>query len=95
MSKRTSSKPLRTQTPLAFDTSAASAAFGSDCWLVRLHATEDCHILFTAAGTASTTSEMFLPGDQTEYFDVMPGQKVTAIKATTAGTLHITEMAQP
>jgi hypothetical protein len=38
---------------------------------------------------------MFLPGDQTEYFDVMPGQKVTAIKATTAGTLHITEMAQP
>lgn len=92
MSRRTSSKPVLTQTPLAFDGSVQSAAFAATTWLVRLHPTEDCHVIFAASPTA-TTSEMFLPADTTEYFDVMPGQKLAAIKASTAGTLHITEMA--
>lgn len=94
MSFKTATKPILTQTPLAFDATAASAAVGANTRLVQLCATENCHIEIGLTPAAVVASSMYLPKDQPRVYHIEPGEKVAAIKATTAGTLHITELWQ-
>lgn len=75
-------QPAQTdQTPVAIGAEAKSAAFGATTTLVRLHTDAICSIAFGASPTA-TTSNARMAADQTEYFAVVPGQKVSVISNT-------------
>ena len=58
---------------------------------VRVVATTSCHLAFGDAPTA-TTSSVRLPANVPEYVVVTPGMKLAAIRTTTSGTLHVTEV---
>lgn len=82
----------------ALATGAASAAlpnkFGSETFQVRLAATAACFYLITeAAGPVAATvaNAAFLPSGVIEFVTVTPGQTLTAIQSTAAGTLTVTE----
>lgn len=66
------------QTVAIAGASAQSASFGASTSLVRIHTDVACCILFGANPTATTTKKR-LAADQTEYFAVVPGQKVAVI----------------
>lgn len=76
-------------------TTGQSSAFGANTTIVRLHATEDCHVVFGSSPTAVADGTcIFLPADQTEYFGVVGGQKLAVIRDSVSGNLFITEGAQ-
>ncbi len=84
--------PGTTQTVSTASSSAATSnAFASGTTVVRIIATEDCHIVFAASPTA-TTSSTFIGAKQAEYFKVDAGQKCAGIRSSTDGTLFVTEM---
>lgn len=58
--------------------STASSAFNAKTNLVRLHTDAICSIAFGATPTASATTAR-MAANQTEYFIVLPGQKVAVI----------------
>jgi hypothetical protein len=61
--------------------SVQSNAFKSNTLLVRLHSDVICSIAFGDNPTASATSAR-MAANQTEYFQVKPGQKVAVIQNT-------------
>lgn len=79
--------------------SAASTAFGSQCYFVRVSTAgvldgtnTGCRISFGSSPVASATS-VLLPLNWVDYFKVSPGQKVAAIGASAStGSLSISEM---
>ena len=74
-----------TQTVAYTDTAAASTnAFGAGTRQVRVVANSACHIAFAQTPTA-TTSSPYLPAHAIEYYTVNPGEKISAIRADTAG----------
>jgi hypothetical protein len=73
--------PIVEQTPVAIGVEAKSAAFDAATVLVRLHADAIWSIAFGTNPTA-TTSNMRLAANQTEYFAVKFGQKVSVIANT-------------
>jgi hypothetical protein len=73
-----------------FDASVQSTATSANTRIVRLVSATDCHIAIGADPTA-TTSSTFLPAYSVEYFKIVGGNKIAAIKATTAGALYVTE----
>ena len=82
-----------TQTVSVTSSSAASSsAIAAGTTVVRVVSTTDCHIIFAARPTA-TTSTAYLPANQVEYFKATVGEKIAAIRANADGTLFITEMA--
>jgi len=62
---------------IAYTSAAASAAFNANTQFIRVIASADVHLLFSANPTATATS-MFLPANTVEYFAVNPAQKVSA-----------------
>ncbi len=88
---------------IAYDATAAiSNAFGDQTYWIRLSANSACHFhVYEAAGTATATvADPFLAANVVETIKVQPGQKISAIKAATngsivtatAGTLSVTEL---
>jgi hypothetical protein len=75
---------------VSFDASTQSTATATTTRIVRVVATTDCHIAIGSNPTA-TTNSTFLPAYSIEYFKIVGGHKVAAIKATTAGVLFVTE----
>lgn len=75
-------QPPAAEQTVTFTTSTASSAFHATTRIVRLYASADCHILFGADPTA-TTSKMKLKADAAEYFAVPLGAsyKVAAVTA--------------
>lgn len=70
------------QTPVAIGgVSTQSAAFGSNTRLVRLHTDAACRVAFGENPTA-TANSMRLAANSTEFFGVIPGQKVAVITST-------------
>jgi hypothetical protein len=65
--------------------------------VVRLIATEDCHVKFGATPIA-TAEDMFMPANVPEYFelgdvgDSVLVQNIAVIQDSTGGLLYITEM---
>lgn len=47
-----------------------------------------------AASPTATTSDIPMPAGVPEYFIVPPGQKVSAIRSASDGTLYVTEMSR-
>lgn len=58
-----------------------SSAFTGDTKLVRLQPDAICSVSIGASPAAATTS-MRMAADQTEYFEVTPGHKVSVISNT-------------
>jgi len=74
--------PIVDQTPVAIGGgSLQSAAFNLSTKMVRIHTDAICSISFGLNPTV-TTNNMRLAGNQTEYFAVVPGQKVAVISNT-------------
>jgi FtsP/CotA-like multicopper oxidase with cupredoxin domain len=69
--------------------------FSSETYQVRLAATAACYYLITERAHAvavTTSSGSYLPANVVEFVAVTPGQTLTVIEATTAGTLSVTEL---
>lgn len=74
--------PVVDQTPIANNGgSTQSAAFNAFTRLIRVHTDGICSIAIGANPTA-TTSNMRLATNSTEYFAVVPGQKLAVIANT-------------
>lgn len=41
----------------------------------------------------ATTSDVYMPADRYEDFDIIAGEKVSAVQVSSGGTLHVTELA--
>lgn len=77
-------------------TSAAlGTKFGSETYEIRLSATAACYYLVTEDASptaASSTNGTYLPANVIEYVIVSPGQTLTAIQASAAGSLNVVEV---
>jgi len=71
-------RPINTQKVTSSGTFAQSSAFGANVEYVRVIADAACHIQFGVNPTA-TTSTIYLPADDIEYFKVSAGEKVAVI----------------
>jgi hypothetical protein len=71
-------------------TSAQSAAFADNIYYVRVVADAACHIEFGTSPTA-TTSKVYVPADDIEYFKVSPGEKVAVIGSVNLYVSQLTE----
>ena len=97
--KQPSSRNGSTQT-IAFDASVAVAnAFGPGTYQLRLVANSGCCYKIGDGAQNATAADAYLPANAIEYVIVSPGQRISAIKASTnglvtatAGTLWVTEM---
>jgi hypothetical protein len=69
---------VTTQTIAIGGTSAQSAVFNDNTNYVRLHAAAVCSVAFGDNPTATATTARLNAG-QTEYFGVVPGQRVAVI----------------
>ena len=65
----------------ATSTAAASSAFGSQTYQIRVAATAACNFKIDQAPTA-TASDTLLPGGRVLYVTVSPGQKISAFSPT-------------
>ncbi len=61
--------------------------------VIRVWLTTAGYIAIDASPTA-TTSDIPMPANTPEYFVVPPGSKVSAIQASSGGTLYVTEMSR-
>lgn len=68
-----------------------SNAVGDGTFKVRVIVTTAAYIKIGSSPTA-TSSDVYMPANSPEYFTLMPGEKVSAIQASSGGTLHVTEM---
>lgn len=83
--------PADTQVVAFTGTAANSSALSAGIRLVRLVATQDCHIAIGDNPTA-TTSDMFLPANVVDYIMVSETDDISVIQNSTGGNLYITEM---
>lgn len=70
-----------------------SNAVGAATTQVRVYCTTDAYIKIGSSPTA-TTSDIPVSAMGYEYFSIRPGEKVSAIRVSASGTLHVTEMVQ-
>lgn len=68
-------------------------AISSGITVVRVWLTTAGYIAIGASPTA-TTSDIPMPANTPEYFVVPQGSKVSAIQASSGGTLSVTEMSR-
>lgn len=68
-----------------------SNAVGSQTRVVKLVLTTAGFVAIGASPTA-TTSDMFVPANETLFIAINPGEKVSAIQLSSGGTLYVTEM---
>ena len=86
-------RPATSQTVSIGGSSQASSAFAAGVLVVRLIATNNCHIQFGSSPTAvANGTDLFLPSFIPEYFRVEDQEQVAVIQDSASGTLHITEM---
>jgi hypothetical protein len=74
---------ISTEKVTSSGTSVQSAAFAENIEYVRIAADAACHLEFGVNPTA-TSSKIYLPADDYEYFKISPGEKVAVI-----GTVNI------
>jgi len=76
---------------VAFDASARNLT-ALTCQVVRVWATQDCHLAFGGAGVVALTSNLLLLKNVPEYFSLNGDGYIAAIKDSVAGNLYITPM---
>lgn len=75
-------------------TSAKSTVLQARTSVVRLYATQDCHIKVAPDATATAVADgtcYFLPKTVQVMIGVVPGQKIAVIQDSAGGNLFITE----
>lgn len=77
---------------VAFDASARNSATLQGCQVVRVWASQDCHLAFGGSGVIATTSNLLLVKNTPEYFSLNGDGYIAAIKNSLAGNLYITPM---
>lgn len=75
------SPPLASQTVAIGGSSTQSAAFNAEAKIVCVHTDAICSIEFGASPTATANSRR-LAANSTEFFQIVPGQKVAVITNT-------------
>jgi hypothetical protein len=71
---------------IAYDASAAiTNAFSSQTYRLRLVANSACHFKIGDGAQTATVADPFLPANWETFVTVTPGQRISAIKAATAG----------
>ena len=73
-------------------TAAASAAFGTQTYQIRVCATAACFVKVAEAPTAAAT-DAYLPPNWEMYLIVSPGQKISAFSPTVQ-TVSVVEITQ-
>jgi hypothetical protein len=73
--------PLATMTAPIAGSTTQSSGFGLSTFMVCIHADTICSVEFGANPTATTSSRR-IASNATEYFEVVPGQKVAVISNT-------------
>jgi len=58
-----------------------SSPFGADTHIIRFHTDAACHIAFGTNPTAAAATSRRLAANQTEFFHVTPGEKISIITA--------------
>lgn len=71
-------------------TAASSTAFGAQTRQIRIAANSACHYAVGASPTADAASDALLPANWVEYVTVAPGEKISAVRAATAGLITAT-----
>lgn len=71
-------------------TAAPSTAFAGQTRTIRIVANSACHYAIGVAPVAVVTDAL-LPANWIEYVTVNPGEKISAIKAATAGLITTTD----
>lgn len=74
----------------AAHTESTAQAVGFDAVLLR--ATSDCHIQIGGSVAATTTDTLILAADPPLVFMCHPGEVVSVIEASAAGTLYVTPL---
>lgn len=69
------------QATLAIGSETKSSAFSDNTRIIRVHVDAICSIAFGTSPTATTSSKR-MAADQTEYFCVRPGDKLSVISNT-------------
>jgi len=87
-------RPSGVNAVVAFDASAASAAIAAECFMVEVVASQNCYISIEAAPVATAVNGMYIVKDWPYFVKVTPGEKIAAIKVTTAGNLYISQLTQ-
>lgn len=87
----TSYRALTSQTVAYTGTAGKISNAVGNVHVVRVVCTSDAFVNISKAGTA-TTSDVFMPANAIEYFDITPGEKVSAIQSSSGGNLHVTEL---
>jgi hypothetical protein len=80
-------KPKSTQ---KVTSSVQSAAISDNIFYIRVAADADCHLEIGVSPTA-TTSSIYLPADDYEYFKISPGEKVAVIGNVNIYITQLTE----
>ena len=75
---------------VSFDSSTQSAAITAvGTTKVRVSCTTDGFIAIGASPTAVVGTGFHMPAGTIEYFDCLVGEKVAAIKVSSAGTMYV------
>lgn len=83
-------RPVRTLKLASSGTSSQTAAFGSNIEYVRVITDADVHVELGVNPTA-TTSTIYIPADDVEYFKVSEGEKLAAIGTANVYVTELTE----
>ena len=83
-------KPKSTEKVTSSGTSVQSAAISDNIFYIRVAADADCHLEIGVSPTA-TTSSIYLPADDYEYFKISPGEKVAVIGTVNIYITQLTE----
>ena len=75
-------------------TAANSSAISAQVRYVRLYATTDCFITINNPAVTATTAATPLVAKDYEIFKVAPGQIISAIRASSDGSLYISELTE-
>lgn len=75
-------------------TAANSSAISAQVRYVRLYATTDCFITISNPAVTATTAATPLVAKDYEIFKVAPGQIISAIRASSDGSLYISELTE-
>jgi hypothetical protein len=81
--------PGASQTVAYTGTAGTSSAVSAQTYAVRVVVTTAAFV--SLDGTA-TTSDVYVPANTPEVFQISPGDTVSAIQVSTGGNLHVTEL---
>ena len=73
---------------------ANSSAISAQCRYVRLYATTDCHISISNPAVTATAAMTPLAAKDYEVFKVTEGNIISAIRASSDGSLYISELTE-